>query len=88
MNDQSRPIRLTAHLRDALEERELPLEWVWRAIEQPDWVDPDPIANRQRLYRRIPEFGDRILRVIIEDDVEERVVVTVFFDRRAKRKPR
>ena len=82
------PLRLTTHLRDALAERELPLEWVSRTIDDPELTEPDPLPHRWRHYRRIPEFGDRVLRVVVEVATDERVVISVFFDRGAKRKLR
>lgn len=43
-----------------------------------DEVDPD-LEHR---LARIPEFGNRVLRVIVNPSVTPARIVTVFFDRR------
>jgi len=54
----------------------------------PEWTVPDPQdATVERLYRRIPEYGDRVLRVAVNTAVAPRRIVSVFFDRNAKGKP-
>ena len=40
----------------------------------------------ERLYRKIPEFGGRVLRVAVNTTVEPNRVVSVFFDRQMKGK--
>ena len=55
---------LTKHAQRALAEREIPIEWVERTLEAPELTLPDPNdATVQRCFRRIPEFGGRVLRV-------------------------
>jgi hypothetical protein len=40
----------------------------------------------ERLYRKIPEFGGRVLRVAVNTTVEPNRVVSVFFNRQMKGK--
>lgn len=58
--------RLTQHARDVLQEREIPLEWVERTLFQAERTEADRTdASLQHRLRRIPEHGDRVLRVVI-----------------------
>jgi uncharacterized DUF497 family protein len=78
---------LTQHAQKALAEREIPIEWLERAFDQPELRLPDPDdATVERRYRKIPEFGGRILRVAVNTTVEPNRVVSVFFDRKMKGK--
>jgi len=73
---------LTEHAKKVLEEREIPLEWLERALNEPALCQPDPDdASLERRYRSIPEFGGRVLRVVVDPSVEPVRVVSVFFDR-------
>lgn len=78
---------LTKHAKKALAEREIPIEWVERTLTAPELhlSDPDDAAVERR-FRRIPEFGGRVLRVAVNMKVEPLRVVSVFFDRRMKGK--
>ena len=73
---------LTKHAQKALNEREIPMEWLERTLAAPELVLPDPDdATVERRFRRIPEFGGRVLRVAVNTTVEPKRVVSVFFDR-------
>jgi len=78
---------LTEHAKKALAERGIPIEWVERTLATPELRQPDPDdAEVERRFRRIPEFGDRVLRVAVNNTVEPERVVSVFFDRQMKGK--
>jgi Domain of unknown function (DUF4258) len=78
---------LTKHAKQALAERDIPLEWVERAFSQPQLRLPDPDDTEvERRYRKIPEYGNRVLRVAVNIAVEPNRVVSVFFDRKMKGK--
>ena len=78
---------LTKHAKKALDEREIPVEWLERTLSAPELTLPDPDdATVERRFRRIPEFGGRVLRVAINTTVEPKRVVSVFFDRQMKGK--
>jgi hypothetical protein len=78
---------LTKHARKVLAEREIPMEWVERTLAAPELSSPDPDdATVERRFRRIPEFGGRVLRVAVNTAVEPERVVSVFFDRQMKGK--
>ena len=76
---------LTSHAKKALAEREIPLEWLERALPQPELTLPDPDDPEvERRFRKIPEFGGRVLRVAVNTTVEPVRIVSVFFDRTMK----
>jgi hypothetical protein len=78
---------LTKHAKKALVEREIPVAWVERTLASPELRLPDPDdAAVERRYRKIPEFGGRVLRVAVNTTVEPNRVVSVFFDRKMKGK--
>ncbi len=78
---------MTKHARKALEEREILIEWMERALSAPELILPDPEdATVERHFRHIPEFGNRVLRVAVNTAVEPNRVVSVFFDRTMKGK--
>ena len=78
---------LTKHARKALDEREIPMEWLERTLSAPELMLPDPDdATVERRYRKIPEYGGRVLRVAVNTAVEPNRVVSVFFDRKMKGK--
>ena len=68
-------------------ERQIAVEWIERTLESPELIVPDPNDPAvERRFRRIPEFGDRVLRVAVNRTVEPQRVVSVFFDRKMKGK--
>lgn len=78
-------IELSSHANDMLAERGIPEEWVWRAVQAPDRQEVGADGNLHYL-KAIEENAGRILRVVVNASVEPRRVVTVFFDRRLRRK--
>jgi len=77
---------LTEHAPEAIVKRGIALEWVEEALVSPeererDRVDPD---LEHRLLR-VPEFGGRVLRVIVKMKCAEPRVVTAYFDRGRKK---
>jgi len=78
---------LTQHAQKVIEERGIAIEWMERALFQPELVLPDTEDNAvERYFRKIPEFGGRVLRVAVNTKVEPVRVVSIFFDRTMKGK--
>jgi hypothetical protein len=76
---------LTQHANKVLAEREIPLEWMERTLNEPVLREPDPDdAALERRYRPISEFQGRVLRVVVNTSVDPFRVVSVFFDRSMK----
>ena len=80
--------QLTQHAEKVLAERGIAVEWLERTLDDPQWTEPDSSdAAVRRYFRPIPEFGGRVLRVVVNTTVEPARVVSVFFDRTRKGKP-
>jgi len=74
---------LTGHARDALEKRQILAAWMDHALTHAEVTEADPVdPDLEHRPARIPEFGDRVLRVIIDSKRTPPLVVTVFCDRR------
>jgi len=73
---------LTSHAVAVMAEREIPIEWVERVLAQPERTEPDSTdPELQHALGRIPERGDRVLRVVYNKTTEPWRVVTVYLDR-------
>ncbi len=78
---------LTQHARDVLQEREIALEWLERVLLTPERIEPDRAdGSLEHRLGRIPEFGNRVLRVVVAT-AEPFRIVTVYFDRTMKGMP-
>lgn len=72
----------TRHAARAMEERSITRAWVESTVAEPDLRTADPNDPEvERFFRRISEFGDRVLRVVVNTHVAPWRVVSVFFDR-------
>lgn len=75
---------LTEHAHDALEKRKIPVAWMERTLDAPERIEDDPAdPDLEHRLARIPEFGHRVLRVIVNPKKTPVHVVTVFIDRRS-----
>jgi hypothetical protein len=76
---------LTVHARDVMQKRGINEDWLERALDAPGWREVDNIDTSLEHYMvAIPEFGDRVLRVIINPHVDPVRVITMYFDRRVR----
>lgn len=74
---------LSKHTKDMLKERNIPEDWVWRTLKDPDWnIGAD---DNVHYFKGIAEHGGRILHAVVNPFLSPEKVVTVFFDRRARR---
>ena len=73
------------HARLAMARRAIPVEWVERTLTNPALRvrDPDD-PELEQFFQRIPEFGDRVLRVVVNTTIAHWRVVSVYFDRRMR----
>jgi len=76
--------KLSTHTQDMLKERNIPEEWVWRTINSPDWENKGEDDNIH-YFKSIVEHGGRFLHAVVNPHVSPKKVVTVFFDRKARR---
>jgi hypothetical protein len=72
------------HFEDMLGERGIAKEWAERAMADPDTTE-DHDDGTKHFIKRIPEFGNRWLRVIVNMGATPEKRVTAFFDRRLRR---
>lgn len=72
---------LSAHAKEMLIERGIAEEWVWRVLNSPDRRRRGDDGNMHYI-KGIRERSGRILRVVVNSDVQPNRVVTLFFDRR------
>ena len=78
---------ITKHAKKVMEERGILDDWVARTFSSAELTQPDPKdAQVEQRFRRIPEFGGRILRVVVNKAVEPKRILSVFFDRAMKGK--
>ena len=75
---------LSKHAQDVMQDRNIPEEWVHRAVDSPDRTE-NPADGTTHYLKAIPEHGGRYLRVVVNPGVVPARVVTVFFDRRLGR---
>ena len=78
-------IELSQHAREMLRERKISEEWLRRALEEVDRVERGPDGNLHYI-KAIPEHGGRFLRVIVRPDTQPPRIITLFFDRRLRRR--
>ena len=75
----------TAHAASMMIERKIAPEWVDRTISNPLFTEQREDGSIHYL-KPILEHGDRILRVVVNPASQPQNIVTVFFDRRARRR--
>lgn len=82
---ESIKLEFTKHALHVMMERTIPMEWVERTVAKPALRTSDPNDPEiERFSRRVPEWGDRVLRVAVNTSVAPWRVVSVFFDRNVK----
>jgi hypothetical protein len=79
-------IRLTKHAEEAIAVRFHCAQLDRSDSELTRFVQPDPRhPERQRSYKAIAEYGGRVLRVVHRPGGDDIVIITVHFDRGARR---
>jgi Domain of unknown function (DUF4258) len=76
---------LSEHARYQMQERKIQASWLDETLATPERLLTlaDSHGNTHYL-RKIADFGDRWLRVVVNPNVDPKRVVTIFFDRRVK----
>ena len=73
---------LSTHAKDVIIEREIDLDWISVVITNPAFKEADKDdSSLWHLYARIPEHGNRLLRVVLNTTIVPPRVVTAYFDR-------
>jgi len=66
-------------------ERKILEEWVWSTINNPDREETGA-DNTVHYFKVIPEHEGHTLHAVVNPHVSPKKIVTIFFDRRARRK--
>lgn len=78
---------LTQHAQEVIAERGIRPEWLERVLESPGRTHNDPLdENLEHRFGKIKEYGNRVLRVVINKGSRPIRVVTAYFDRKMKEK--
>ena len=78
---------LSQHARDVIAERQIEIEWIERVLDHPQRNEPDRFDPELRHHLgKIPEFEDRVLRVVFNPSAYPLRIITVYFDRAMKGK--
>lgn len=63
-------------------ERGIAASWLEAVLEHPEVIEPDKAdATLEHRLGRIPEFENRVLRVVAKMKSRPVVIVTIYFDR-------
>lgn len=76
-------VEFTQHARDVIAERRLDFEWITRTMKTPQLVE-DAADGTRHFLARVPEQEGRVLRVVVNTQVDPPLVVTAFLDRRMR----
>jgi len=75
-------LEFTEHAKQVIKEREIQPEWIQLVLTNPEKIEPDKEDNAlEHTLAKIPEFGNRVLRVIYNKKASPLKIITVYFDR-------
>jgi len=73
---------LTEHARTILEERQIPISYLERVIQNPELsLKDENDTHLEHLLGKIHEYDNRVLRVVINKNIDPMRIVTVYYDR-------
>jgi len=79
--------QLSDHAKDVMKEREISWRWIMETIMNPTLILRDEVdGNLEHSLAPIPDFGERVLRVIRNVGANPKKVVTAYFDRKMRGK--
>jgi hypothetical protein len=85
MAEDKTQLDISEHAAVVMRERGIDPAWVRRVVANPARAEPDKLdPAAMHALGRLPEFGDRVLRVIYNPSVSPWRVITAYFDRRMK----
>jgi hypothetical protein len=84
--EDAQRVRLSAHAKLQISDRKIELDWLLSVLRMPEFVRNDWRRPGVKLaFGRVPQFGNRWLRVAYMKKADEIVVVTAMFDRKAEK---
>lgn len=73
---------LSNHAKERILERGIQEKWIEDALSAPQLTDIDSRDSSIHIvWKKISEFGNRVLRVCYNPNTDPIIIVTVFFDR-------
>ena len=73
---------LSNHAAKRMQERNIEERWVEMTLSEPDRDEQDPIdPDARHAFKRIDEMDNRVLRVVYNDTVSPKRIISVYFDR-------
>jgi hypothetical protein len=69
-----------------LKERGIRDEWVWSTINFPDHLQAEADDGNRHYTKAIPERDNRVLHVVVNQRTDPHRIVTMFFDRRLRKR--
>jgi hypothetical protein len=79
-------MEFTSHAKGMLIERRITEEWVWRTVNAPDRKRRHLDDDNMHYTKTLGEAQGRVLHVVVDDHYQPNRIVTVFFDRRLRKK--
>jgi hypothetical protein len=81
------PYELSIHAQERVNQREIELQWIKRVLEQPTRIEADKKDSElTHALGIVPEFDDRVLRVIYNHTTTPWRIVSLHFVRSLKGK--
>ena len=78
---------ITKHARQVILERKIEPNWIVLALSNPKKIEQDSAdPELEHALAQIPEFGNRVLRVIYNKNETPLKIITAYFDRTMKGK--
>jgi len=77
-------IDTSGHFGDMLKERNLKEEWVLLTLDKPDSIEKHDDGTTHYI-KQIGDYGNRWLRLVINEELDPAKGVTAFFDRRLRK---
>lgn len=78
---------LTKHAQEQITTRNISLSWIERTLLNPQKIETDKLdPDLVHALATIPEFDDRVLRVVYNPKEKPLKVITVYFDRKMRGK--
>jgi hypothetical protein len=74
-------IQYTRHFKDMLRERSIPMAFIKSVLAKPEKTE-ERADGTKHFLRRISEYDNRWLRVVVNTSATPHKAVTAFFDRR------
>ena len=77
-------IIFTNHLTEKAEKRQISMDVVRECLKNPDYIMPDPKDDELKWY--VKKYSERCLVVVVKEEAGYYKCITVFFDRRLRRR--